>query len=90
MTEQKVRGSCFCGKVTFRVTLPARPEINYCFCRDCRKLTASVFNAYVIVPKAALEFLSGEDNLTGSSLKGDAGYILSGLWVEDLWEFGES
>ena len=55
-------GSCFCGKVRYRVRGPLGSMSN-CFCTDCRKSNAAVFATYIDVRRKDLTWVSGEEHL---------------------------
>jgi hypothetical protein len=74
MSEKKIYGSCLCGTVTYDVTLPSTPTVNFCYCSHCRKSSASLFDAYIMIPKTAITILTGNENLMEHSIKGDSGY----------------
>ncbi len=67
------QGSCFCGKITFRVTgSPA--AMGYCHCDSCRRWSAGPVNAFSLWPADNFEILSGADqvgtfNLTEKSYR---------------------
>jgi len=71
--EKTYTGSCLCGKVTYSVTLPTPPTVNFCFCTHCRKSSASLFDAYFFIPKTAFQITSGKENTTTFEIKGDSG-----------------
>ena len=73
MSSKTLRGSCLCGKVTYKVDLPDPPDVNFCYCSHCRKSSASLFDAYVIIPKTAMTIEKGQELLTTHSIKGDSG-----------------
>ena len=54
------KGSCHCKAVTFEVEAPEVLEADFCNCSICSK---SGF-LHLIVPKANLKLLSGEESLT--------------------------
>ena len=51
------------------------------YCSHCRKSSASLFDAFVMIPKTAMKILTGKENLTEHSIKGDSGYKASGTRV---------
>jgi hypothetical protein len=55
-------GSCFCGKVRYRVAGPLGVMSN-CHCTDCRKSHAAAFATYIDAPRKDFAFLQGEDHL---------------------------
>lgn len=56
-------GSCFCRKVIYRARGPLGTMDN-CHCTDCRKSHAAAFATYIEIPRAALEFVSGQEEMT--------------------------
>ena len=61
--EPNYEGSCFCGKVRYRIRGSIGP-MDHCHCIDCRKSHGAAFATYVEVPRDGFRFLSGEDHLT--------------------------
>lgn len=59
---QTFEGSCFCGKVRYRVTGPLGGMSN-CHCTDCRKSHAAAFATYIDARRSDFAYLSGEDHL---------------------------
>lgn len=62
MADTTYEGSCFCGKVRYRIT-EALKEMSHCHCTDCRKSHAAAFATYIDVPRSGFVFLKGEDQL---------------------------
>jgi len=60
--SETYEGSCFCGKVRYRVTGPLGSMSN-CHCTDCRKSHGAAFSTYVDVPRRQFTFQQGEDEL---------------------------
>jgi hypothetical protein len=55
-----IRGSCLCGGIRFAYTR-AVTQIGMCHCSLCRKVSGVASNAVIVVPKADLQWLAGED-----------------------------
>jgi hypothetical protein len=55
-------GACFCGAVSFRVTLPASFCV-HCHCTMCRRLHGAGYVTWFVVPRAQLSLTNGEDAL---------------------------
>lgn len=83
MSTGTLSGSCLCGKVTYKVVLPDPPEVNFCYCSYCRKSSASLFDAYVTIPKSALTIENGEAMLTTHSIQGDSGYAVKRIFCKE-------
>lgn len=60
MSEERISGSCLCGKVAYEVTLPFMRFL-HCHCSRCRKMTGSVFAANAIVEPDAFRWTRGEE-----------------------------
>jgi hypothetical protein len=54
-------GSCMCGRVTFKVSVPLKPP-DACHCRKCQKQSGHYF-ASTDVPKNSLT-ISGEEHIS--------------------------
>jgi len=57
-----MKGSCICGKVTYRI-IPPFEIFQYCHCSRCRKFTGSAQAANLFVPPSQFEWLKGEGYL---------------------------
>lgn len=55
-------GSCLCGAVSFRLQSEPKAVTN-CHCRMCQKQHGAAFATYTSVPRADLEYLSGQELL---------------------------
>lgn len=62
MTQTKVEGGCFCGAVSFEVTLPVTFCV-HCHCTMCRRLHGAGYVTWFVVPRMQLSFTRGEDTL---------------------------
>ncbi|WP_027716477.1 GFA family protein [Desulfuromonas sp. TF] len=61
-SENRYKGSCFCGGVQFTVTgEPA--AMGYCHCSDCRLWSAGPVNAFTLWNPEAVKVLQGEDEI---------------------------
>jgi hypothetical protein len=59
MAEQRVyRASCLCGAVQMEARGEAKRS-GLCHCLDCQKATGSLFNPFVVFPRAAVK-VTGE------------------------------
>lgn len=58
-----VRGSCFCGSVTYRVDGGLR-DARSCHCSRCRKAFSAQASAFALVDPEAFAWLSGQGLLT--------------------------
>ena len=62
MSQSTLKGSCLCGAVTFAVT--GEPQRFYhCHCSRCRKATGTGHASNLFLQPAALEWLSGEEQV---------------------------
>jgi hypothetical protein len=59
MSEQKVNGSCFCGKVSYEIT-GNMGVFQYCHCSRCQKVTGSAHAANLFVAPDDFKWLDGE------------------------------
>jgi hypothetical protein len=73
MSAHQISGSCLCGHVTYEVTAPDPLKVNLCYCSHCRKSSASLFDAYLIIPTPAFHIRKGREHLTTHSIKADSG-----------------
>ena len=55
-----VLGSCFCNKVTYKIT-GNLGIFQYCHCSRCRKFTGSAFAPNILVAPQDFEWLTGEE-----------------------------
>ena len=63
-----VTGHCYCGGLTYQVTIPEGQDpflAAYCHCDSCRRSHAAPLYQVVIVDKAMFEITSGADLLRG-------------------------
>lgn len=60
-------GSCLCGAVRFRIDGPTT-DIGMCHCSKCRKVSGVASNAVLMLPRAGLSWLSGEDGIAKFAL----------------------
>ena len=58
-----MKGSCFCGTVTYEVT-PPLPLMQYCHCSRCQKITGSAHASNIYILPEQFKWLTGEDNIT--------------------------
>ncbi|HEY3237331.1 MAG TPA: GFA family protein [Polyangiaceae bacterium] len=62
MSEQKIKGSCFCGAV--EVTVTGKPEaMGYCHCASCRQWAAAPINAFSLWKTGNVSVTRGADKL---------------------------
>ncbi|KAL1961565.1 hypothetical protein VTN77DRAFT_1602 [Rasamsonia byssochlamydoides] len=64
--SQSYSGGCLCGKIKYRIDLPADapdPKILVCHCISCKAYTGSAFSTNITVPEAHLKFTTGEPEL---------------------------
>ena len=62
MSDNRVSGSCFCGKVNYEIT-GNMGIFQYCHCSRCRKFTGSGHAANLFVSPDDFRWLSGEDSV---------------------------
>lgn len=58
-----IRGSCFCGAVTYQVS-GSLHNARSCHCSMCRKAFSSQASAYAEIEPGSFAWTSGEDRLT--------------------------
>lgn len=63
MQAESITGSCLCGSVRFRVTLPTS-FCGHCHCSICRRSHGAAFVTWFGVPRSRFEWLAGRDALT--------------------------
>ena len=63
-------GSCLCGKVMYRITCEPS-KVSHCHCNMCQKQHGAAFATYASLPKANLEYLSGQNLLFDYSSSGN-------------------
>ena len=59
MENEKISGSCLCGKVSYAFVGPIK-VFQYCHCSRCRKFTGSAHAANIIIDPDQFHWLSGE------------------------------
>jgi hypothetical protein len=59
-------GRCLCGAIRYEYSGEANLVV-YCHCESCRRQTSSPVAGFVLVPKAALRFTSGQPKEFASS-----------------------
>lgn len=57
-----LEGSCLCGTVRYTVTASAGPIV-HCHCQTCRKAHGAAFSSVMPVPRAAFQWVAGEQSL---------------------------
>ena len=57
--DEPLAGGCRCGRLRYQVVGKPR-AVNCCHCRDCQRLTGSVFAVNAVYPTAQLELLGSE------------------------------
>ena len=50
-----IEGGCRCGRVRYKVALPALPRVYACHCLDCQTWSGSAFSTQFILPEDQLE-----------------------------------
>lgn len=60
MTDQKAKGACLCGDVTYQVT-GNFGIFQYCHCSRCRKFTGSAHASNILVSPDDFSWLTGEE-----------------------------
>lgn len=68
MSDQRVTGSCLCGRVSYAVS-GNLGIFQYCNCSRCRKFTGSAFAANMLILPADFEWLTGEEHVSRYELK---------------------
>ena len=82
-----VKGSCFCGLVTYEISAPLQ-KARACHCSRCRKAFSAASSAYAEVSPGAFRWSTGEDRLSVYSTHNEwslafcscCGSTLAGLW----------
>ncbi|TKA82825.1 hypothetical protein B0A55_01060 [Friedmanniomyces simplex] len=64
MSSEKATASCFCGACKYEFPLAGVQTTFLCSCKDCRKVTASMFATNFVLKDTDIHWLSGEDKLT--------------------------
>ena len=62
-TDKIVGGSCYCGSIEFKITLPAR-FCAHCHCTNCRRAHGAAFVTWAGFKTEQVRITSGEDDLT--------------------------
>ena len=83
MSTSTRKGSCLCGKIQYEVRLPSSPTVHFCYCTHCRKSSASLLDAFLVLPRPDLIITRGKENLTDYSIKGDSGYPVIRVFCKD-------
>jgi hypothetical protein len=68
-------GGCRCGRIRFRVTLPAMLSMA-CHCGGCQRMTASAFSLSIAVQRDRFEITRGQEVVVkgGEQLDDEAGH----------------
>jgi hypothetical protein len=66
MSEFKLTGGCFCGRVRYALSAPAG-YTHHCHCSNCRRIHGAAFVTYSMFPRSAFTWERGEDNLSAFS-----------------------
>ena len=64
-----INGGCFCGAINYEIQDGDYLVAN-CHCTMCRRISGAPFVTWLIVPKSAFRYTSGEPRLLQSSEKG--------------------
>lgn len=75
MPEEKIKGSCLCGDVTYQFVGPVK-VFQYCHCSRCQKITGSAHASNIIIDPHNFEWLTGEEQVGRFELP-DAKYFAS-------------
>lgn len=67
-----IKGSCFCGAITYRIDGILR-DARSCHCSRCRKAFSSQASAYALVEAAEFSWVSGKSLLTSYESSKGAG-----------------
>jgi hypothetical protein len=59
MQNEKIKGSCLCGEVTYQFSGPVK-VFQYCHCTRCQKITGSAHASNIIIDPDNFEWLTGE------------------------------
>lgn len=62
MANEKIKGSCLCGEVTYQFSAPVK-VFQYCHCSRCQKITGSAHASNIIIDPENFEWLSGEEQV---------------------------
>jgi len=62
MTDNKVKGSCFCKHVSYEIS-DNMGVFQYCHCSRCRKVTGSAHAANLFVAPDDFKWLAGEESV---------------------------
>ena len=68
MSDEKVKGSCLCGKVAYEIT-GNLGIFQYCHCSRCRKFTGSAHASNVFVSPNQFRWIAGESLVGNYSLE---------------------
>ncbi|KAK0249221.1 hypothetical protein LTS09_015588 [Friedmanniomyces endolithicus] len=64
MSSETATASCFCGACKYEFALSNVQTVFLCSCKDCRKVSASMFATNFILKDSDMHWLSGEGKLT--------------------------
>lgn len=59
MTDYPREGSCFCGRIRYRLETPPM-FVHCCHCTDCQKQTGSAFAINALIERDRVTLISGE------------------------------
>ncbi|MBE9539990.1 MAG: GFA family protein [Proteobacteria bacterium] len=64
-----IQGGCFCENIRYAIDEGNYGVVN-CHCTMCRKTSAAPFVSWLVIPRKAFHYLSGEPKVLVSSDKG--------------------
>ncbi|KAF2224037.1 Mss4-like protein [Elsinoe ampelina] len=73
-------GSCFCGAIQIEFTGEPQGKV-LCHCRDCHKISGSVFSTNILVPKDSFKTTKGKPKTIAK--KADSGKEITSYFCGD-------
>jgi hypothetical protein len=61
--DERLRGSCLCGAITYAIAEGGVGDLSHCHCSMCRKAHGAAFGTYGSVRWDDFELISGADQL---------------------------
>ncbi len=72
MSDANLTGSCFCGRVQYRLTRPPM-FVHCCHCRDCQKQSGSAFAINILMERSSIVLADASQAPVRVTVKTDSG-----------------
>jgi len=71
MNETDLTGSCFCGRIRYRLTRPPM-FVHCCHCRDCQKQTGGAFAINALIERGSIALDAGSQQPVRVTMQTDS------------------